>query len=216
MSARQSIFTGMTHEQYELTRKAVAMNTGEYRTQVIYQHPKHGRVLWATRETNEALIIVECIESGRLPILHVDKYNPLSGPDFDMYDDELHAEMYAAREDRPDAELQSTSRAAELLGSVEALPVRKVEDRPATRTGLEPVFWQPHLDGWRVGQEVSVASSSGQGRYIVSAREDTRSGGTYAHCTCPSWATQRGRGHDCKHIIDVATATANGRKAGIF
>jgi len=206
----------------------------DYKTQVIYQHPEHGRVLWATTEANVDLVTVECIETGRLPILSIATYNPMRGPDFDMYDDELHAAEYARRDRAPAAELQSTStpagsRAAEILRGVgqqsvtgafaEAVePLKRLhgievtEARPATRTGLEPVFWQPDLDGMKVGQRVQVTSSSGRGQFTVTVRDDTIHGGTYAHCTCPSWATQRGRGRDCKHINEVAIATANGRK----
>lgn len=185
------------------------MNPNEYQTQVIYQHPKHGRVLWATRETNEALIIVECIESGRLPILHVDKYNPMVGPDFDAYDDEVNSAEKARRDRALEAELQSTSRAAELLREVEARPAT----RPAERIPVERTYWRPDLDGLKIGQTVVVPSSSTDGAwYTVTVRDDSINGGTYAHCTCPSWPTQRGRGRDCKHINEVANATANGRK----
>jgi len=207
----------------------------DYKTQVIYGHPEHGRVLWATVETNIDLVTVACIESGRLPILSIDTYNPMRGPDFDMYDDELHAVERERRDRAPAAELQSTStpagsRAAELLRGVgqqsvtgafaEAVEplarlhgIEVTEARPATRTGLEPVFWKPDLDGLKVGQQVQVPSSSSDTIYTVTVRPDSVNGHTYAHCTCPSWPTQRGRGRDCKHINEVAIATANGRKA---
>jgi hypothetical protein len=212
---------------------AERMAAMDYKTQVIYGHPEHGRVLWATVETNIDLVTVACIESGRMPILDVRPYSPMSGPAFACYDDENEREMRELRGSAPAAELQSTStpgsRAAEILRGVgqqsvtgafaEAVEplarlhgIEVTEARPATRTGLEPVFWQPHLDGMKVGQDVRVTSSSGRGQYTVTVRDDTFNGGTYAHCTCPSWPTQRGRGRDCKHINEVAIATANGRK----
>jgi hypothetical protein len=193
----------------------------DYKTQVIYQHPEHGRVLWATTEANIDLVTLACIETGRMPILHIATYNPMRGPDFDMYDDEMNAIERERRGSAEAAELQSTStpagsRAAEILRGVGQQSVTgaftEAEARPATRTGLEPVFWQPDMDGMKVGQRVQVTSSSGRGQYTVTVRDDTIHGGTYAHCTCPSWPTQRGSGRDCKHINEVAIATANGRK----
>jgi len=201
----------------------------DYKTQVIYGHPEHGRVLWATTEANIDLVTLACIETGRMPILHIATYNPMRGPDFDAYDDELNAKDRAPAAELQSASTPSGSRAAEILRGVgqqsvtgafaEAVEplarlhgIEVTEARPATRTGLEPVFWQPHLDGMKVGQAVQVTSSSGRGQYTVTVRDDTTHGGTYAHCTCPSWPTQRGRGRDCKHINEVAIATANGRK----
>lgn len=66
-----------------------AQNGVPYNTQVVYQHPYHGRVLWATTERNEALVTVQCIETGRLPIVDIRPYSPMSGPDFDVYEDDI-------------------------------------------------------------------------------------------------------------------------------
>lgn len=153
-----------------------------YQTQIIYAL-NNGRVLWATREANEALAIVECIETGRLPIIDIRPYGPAAGPLFNAYDDELNEAEKARRDAGPDASLQSPSqdRAAELAAA--------------------PRHYQPkHAAGtWHV-----PSSSERSFGYAVSIEPDTVNGGRYLKCTCPSWPFQRGKGQDCKHIRELA------------
>jgi len=50
------------------------------------------------------------------------------------------------------------------------------------------------LQTWEV-----PSASDPQAYYTVTEKPDTRSGGSYFHCTCPSWATMIRKG-GCKHI----------------
>lgn len=60
-------------------------------------------------------------------------------------------------------------------------------------------------DGLRGGlRSWTVVSESTPGKtYTVEERADSRYGGTYIHCTCPQWGIQKGKGRDCKHVIEI-------------
>jgi hypothetical protein len=48
-----------------------------------------------------------------------------------------------------------------------------------------------------------IAASTPGMTYRVEERIDTKNGGTYLHCQCPSWGFMRGRQKDCKHVVNV-------------
>ena len=54
-----------------------------------------------------------------------------------------------------------------------------------------------------VGKVFDIQSDSDPfTRYAVTVRNDTQNGGTYLHCTCPSWVRSIKKG-GCKHVIRV-------------
>lgn len=54
-----------------------------------------------------------------------------------------------------------------------------------------------------VGQTFAAASDSNPNlTYTVTVRPDTQNGGTYLHCTCPSWPRSVSKG-GCKHVLRI-------------
>lgn len=179
----------------------------DWNTQVIYAyaHPDGSvrRVLWATEERNIDVVTVQCIETGRMPIIDIRPYGPLGGPAFDVVEDELDSSAAGAIAMGRGAGVDSVARHSQRTAPIRpvTVPVTRAKEILGQFAPLPPFgAANPATIGlsWRI-QSTSAPSVS----YTVTIRPDTRSGGAYAHCTCPSWSFQRGKGKECKHIIEL-------------